>query len=659
MTAAHQRKTREHATCATPWRAVPLAMAAALAAITIGVAAPLTSETAPKSYISPNFFKHQESTGMLPPVAKRLPRKPLVVPLATDQTPGRHGGTMRLLIGRERDTRLMVIYGYARLVRYNRKFELVPDLLEKLEVKEGRIFTLHLRQGHRWSDGHPLTAEDFKYYWQDVALNPELSPGGPPKALMVEGKKPVFEVLGKSVLRYTWHKPNPHFLPALAGASPKFIYRPAHYLKNFHINHADPLTLKKLAAKQRHHNWSALHNLKDNLYRLDNPDLPTLQPWRNTTRGPAQRFVFLRNPYYHRVDPSGRQLPYIDRVVLRVSSPSLIAAKASGGETDLQARGLAFNQYTFLKLGEKRGRYNIRLWQTARGAHLALFPNLNVADPVWRDLFWNVQFRRALSLGINRHEINQVLYYGLGTEGNNSVLPQSPLYDRSRRYRWAGFDIKKANAMLDAMGLTQRNGRGLRLLPDGRPMEIIVESSGEHTEQTDVLELVHDSWLKLGIKLFSKPSQRQILRKRVAAGQTMMAIWGGLTAGIATADVSPAELAPTNPYQFQWPRWGDWVYSLGKKGEAPSLPAAKRLLKLYGAWERSNSRKERAETWRRMLDMHADEVLTIGLIAAIPQPVLIARALKNVPEKAIYSWDPGAYFGVYNPDTFWISRGEK
>jgi peptide/nickel transport system substrate-binding protein len=475
---------------------------------------------------------------------------------------------------------------------------------------------------------------------------------------MVEARKPVFEVLSETAVRYTWHKPNPHFLPALAGASPKFIYRPAHYLKRFHIRHADPARLKRAAAKRRLHNWSALHSLKDNLYRFDNPDLPTLQPWRNTTRGPAQRFVFVRNPYFHRVDPDGRQLPYIDRVVLRVSTPSLIAAKTSGGESDLQARGLAFNQYTFLKLGEKRGRYKVRLWQTARGANLALFPNLNVADPVWRSLFWDVRFRRALSLGINRHEINQVLYYGLGTEGNNSVLPQSPLYDPSVRYRWARFDVKKANELLDGLGLTKRNGRGLRLLPDGRPMEFIIESSGEHTEQTDILELVHDSWLKLGIKMFSRPSQREVLRKRVLSGQAMMAIWGGLTAGIATPDTSPAELAPTNPYQFQWPRWGQWFNSQGKQGTPPTLPVAKRLLTLYGNWETATSQDERARIWRRMLELHADQVFTIGLIAAIPQPVAIGRKLRNVPKQAIYSWDPGAYFGVYKPDTFWIARGK-
>ncbi|NIQ96046.1 MAG: ABC transporter substrate-binding protein, partial [Desulfuromonadales bacterium] len=126
---------------------------------------------------------------------------------------------------------------------------------------------------------------------------------------------------------------------------------------------------KKAAAALRRHDWAELHSKKDNPYRFDNPDLPTLQPWYNTTHGPSQRFVFKRNPYYHRVDPQGRQLPYIDQVDMRLSSASLIAAKASGGETDLQARSIAFNQYTFLKTAEKRGNYDVRLWQTARGAH--------------------------------------------------------------------------------------------------------------------------------------------------------------------------------------------------------------------------------------------------------------------------------------------------
>ena len=68
----------------------------------------------------------------------------------------------------------------------------------------------------------------------------------------------------------------------------------------------------------------------------------------------------------------------------------------------------------------------MRLWRTGPGSQLALYPNLNVNDPVWRRLLRDVRFRRALSLAINRHEINEVLYFGLAIEGQNTVLPQEP-----------------------------------------------------------------------------------------------------------------------------------------------------------------------------------------------------------------------------------------
>ena len=134
----------------------------------------------------------------------------------------------------------MVIYGYARLVAYNLEFEIVPDILERVEVKDGRIFTLYLRQGHKWSDGRPFTSEDFRYYWEDVANNRELSPGGPHKVLLVDGEPPRFEVVDETTVRYSWSKPNPQFLPKLAAASPLFIYRPAHYLKRFHNRYTAP-----------------------------------------------------------------------------------------------------------------------------------------------------------------------------------------------------------------------------------------------------------------------------------------------------------------------------------------------------------------------------------------------------------------------------------
>ena len=611
------------------------------------LAAPLGAFSA--SPVEPPMLKLEVTGGKLPPVAKRLPEKPLVVQV---EKPGKHGGTLNSLVGRSRDTRLLVVYGYSRLVGYNSKLEFVPDILESFEVQEGRIFTFRLRKGHRWSDGHPFTAEDFRYYWEDVANNKELAPTGPPRDMLVDNQPPKFEVLSDTVVRYTWAKPNPQFLPRLAGAAPLFIYRPAHYLKKLHKKY-NAAVAKADADGTAKRKWSATHNRADNLYESDNPELPTLQPWMNTTKSPADRFVAVRNPYFHRVDQNGLQLPYIDRFVLAVADPKLIPAKTGAGEADLQARDVHFNNYTFLKQGEKQNNYRTLLWRPGKGSHFALFPNLNVNDPVWKKLLRDVRFRRALSLAIDRSLVNQSLYFGLALESNNTVLPESPLFREAFRDRWARYDMKEANRLLDELGLKKAKD-GVRRLPDGRPLEIIVETAGESTEQTDVLELIRETWREAGIKLFSKPSQREAFRMRVFAGDTVMSVWSGIENGLPTADSSPDELVPTSQVQLQWPKWGQFFETGGKAGEAVDMPEVKELQNLYKAWESAPSRQERERVWQKMLEMHAEQQYTIGVVSGVPQPVVARETLMNVPEKGFYNWDPGAFFGIYRPDTFWF-----
>ncbi len=592
--------------------------------------------------------------GELPPVKSRLPESPSVVRFEENSTPGYYGGELKLLMGRSKDVRLMVVYGYARLVGYDQSFEIVPDILDSVDEQDGRIFTLSLRKGHRWSDGHPFTAEDFRYYWEDIANNEELSPFGLPSALMVLGEPPLFEVIDSHTVRYSWSKPNPFFLPALAGTRPEYIYAPSHYLRQFHPRYSERAKLDAKARSKGQRNWVAIHTNKYHPYKNENPDLPTLQPWMLATSPPSTRFVFERNPFFHRVDAQGRQLPYIDRVAMMIVDGKLIPAKTGAGESDLQARNLSFSDYTFLKESEKRTNNRVRLWQTTKGAHIALFPNLNVEDPVWRALIRDVRFRRALSLAINRREINQVIYYGLATQGNNTVHEDSPLFRPRYRKLWTQFDLKTANALLDEIGLNERNHDGVRLLPDGRPIVVIVETAGEDTEQTDVLELIHDSWLKAGIKLYSKPLQREVFRNRIFAGSTLVSVWGGLENGLPIANMSPEELAPSSQSQLQWPKWGQYAESHGMVGEPVDLPAAKELIALNERWLGASSRKEREAIWHRMLEIFADQVFTIGLVASVPQPVVVNKSLQNVPRKGVYNWEPGAHFGIYRPDTFWF-----
>jgi peptide/nickel transport system substrate-binding protein len=592
----------------------------------------------------------------LPPVAQRVPDEPLVVDLeAKGRKIGKQGGSLDTLIGRAKDVRLINVWGYARLVGYNEKLELVPDILEAVDVEDGRIFTLHTREGHKWSDGNPFGAEDIRYYFEDVVSNESLTPSGLPPFLEVDGKGPKFEVIDDTTVRFTWDNPNPLFLPELAKSRPPFIYRPAHYLKQFHEKYGDPDHIAKEAAKVKKRSWAPLHAKKDDMYNGRNIELPTLQPWIRKRKDSDLRFVLERNPYYHRVDSTGQQLPYIDQVIMTVADGKLIPAKAQAGETNLQARNLSFSDITVLKKGEKLNDYVTALWSNTKGSEISILPNMTVKDPAWRKLMRDTRFRHALSLGIDRNLLNRVLFFGLGTPGNDTVLAASPLYKAEYTTKWADFDPDQANALLDEIGLTKRNKDGIRLLPDGRPLEIIVETAGESQTQIDALELVGDNWRELGIKLFAKPSQRDNLRERAITGQLVMSVWWGMENGIPTSEMRPDDLAPVRGDFLGWHAWGDYYETDGEGGEKPDWAPAARLMELYEAWLVSKTPEERTKIWDEMLQINAEETIRIGLVSGVRQPVVI-KDVENVPLEGIYGWDPGAHFGIHRMDEFYMSE---
>jgi peptide/nickel transport system substrate-binding protein len=186
-------------------------------------------------------------------------------------------------------------------------------------------------------------------------------------------------------------------------------------------------------------------------------------------------------------------------------------------------------------------------------------------------------------------------------------------------------------------------------------MDLIIETAGETDEESDVLQLVVENWLDLGVKAYVKPLQRQVLRNRIFAGDTLMALWFGLENGIPTADMSPQEFAPTSQQQYQWPKWGQFFETRGQVGQPPDLTEAKRLLELFEAWRAARTPDERREIWRQILEIYSAQVYTIGIIAGVPQPVVADQDLQNLPKDGIFNWEPGAQFGIYRPDTFWFA----
>jgi peptide/nickel transport system substrate-binding protein len=594
----------------------------------------------------------------LPPVAQRLPEQPWVVKrFPGGDGPGRPGGQLNMLVSSAHDTSLMTVYSYTRLIIYDDQFTLHPDILESYEARENREFTFRLRAGHRWSDGHPFTTEDFRFFWEDVANNKELSPSGPSVELLVDGQPPKVEIIDERTIKYSWDRPNPYFIESQARAAPLFLFRPAHYLKKFHAKYTDPAEINKSAkGGQAGGSWVQIYRRFDVMFSNDNVDLPSLNPWISTTPSPAQRFVFARNPFYHRIDEKGQQLPYADRIIFTVAAANLIPAKAGLGEADLQSRYLSMRDYTFLQMSARNSGVHVRLWEAGSGSQLALYPNLNTNDEEWRKLMRDVRFRRALSVAIDRDELNQVIFIGLATPSNNTIMSRSVLFKPEYATKWAQYDPKLANKLLDQIGLTMRDPQGIRRLAGGRSATIVVESQSEQTEDADALQLITEYWKKIGIKMLVKPQTRENFRMRTFSGEALMTAYAGVVTAVPTPNTSPREFAPTMRGGLQWSKWGTYVESQGKQGEKCDMEQACRLLDYLAEWQNATEEAGRRTAWEKILQANADEVFSIGTVNGIRQPIVVGPKVRNVPNEGYYAWDPGGYIGLYQPDTFWIAQ---
>jgi len=617
------------------------------------LAAPAFAEDPlPKMQETPGLADRVKS-GALPPVDKRIPRQPRIIDrFAGGEGPGKHGGQLDTLISGSRDTRLMTVYTYTRLIVYDENFKLHPDILESFEAKEDREFTLKLRAGHKWSDGHPFTTADFRFFWEDIANNSELSPSGPSVELLVDGKPPKVEIIDELTIRYSWDGPNPHFIESQSRAAPLWLFRPAHYLKTVHGKYTPEDEILKVHKGSR---WANAFRRADAMYGNSNVDMPTLNPWVLTTVPPAQRFVFVRNPYFHRIDRQGQQLPYIDNVVMTVAAANLIPAKAGLGEADLQSRYLKMRDYTFLQKSAKKSGVRVYLWEAGSCSQLALYPNLNTSDEEWRKLMRDVRFRRALSLAIDRDDLNESVYLGLAKPSNNTIMERSELFKPEYATKWATYDPKQADKLLDEVGLGKRGPDGIRLLPGGRPATIVVELQSEETEDIDVLTVITEQWKRVGIKLLSKPQSLETFRLRAFSGEAIMTAYAGYVTAVPTVDTDPREFAPTMQGGLQWPRWGMYVESKGKQGEPCDMPSACKLMDYLKEWETSTDATVRRKAWDEILTANADEVFSIGTVNGIRQPVVVGPKVHNVPKEGYHAWDPGGYFGLYLPDTFWMS----
>ena len=603
------------------------------------------------------MFADQVKSGALPPVAKRIPKPPWIVrQFAGGDGPGRQGGQLNMLVASARDTRLMTVYSYTRLIVYDEKFKLHPDILESYENKDGREFTFKLRAGHRWSDGQPFTTEDFRFFWEDVANNKELSPSGPSVELLVDGQPPKVEIIddahhqvqlgqAQSLLH---RKPGARraALPVPAGALPQEVPSPSTPTRR--RSPSRPRAARAPAGCRSTAGSTSCTPTTTSICRRSTRGSTPRRRRPSATSSRATRSITASTR-------RGSSCPISTSVIFTLAATNLVPAKAGLGEADLQPRYLNMRDYTFLQKSAKSSGVDVRLWESGSGSQIALYPNLNANDEEWRKLMRDVRFRRALSVAIDRDELNQVVYIGLAKPSNNTIMERSELFKPEYATKWAQFDPKLANKLLDEIGLTKRDPQGIRLLPDGRPAIIVVENSSEETEDSDALQLIAEYWKKIGIKMLSKPQTRENFRLRTFSGEAIMTAFAGAVTAVPTPQTSPKEFAPTMQGGLQWSRWGMYIESKGKQGEKCDLESACKLLDYVKEWEHATNDADRSKAWEKILQANADEVFSIGTVNGIRQPVVVGPKIRNVPKEGYYAWDPGGYIGLYQPDTFWVA----
>ncbi|MGQ9632386.1 MAG: ABC transporter substrate-binding protein [bacterium] len=614
----------------------------AIAVLALGLASP-----AQMKYKEAPMLAELVRAGKLPPVEQRLPKEPLVVEPV--EKIGQYGGTWRRVMTRFQDTRIGDRMGYEPPVRWARDGKtVVPNLFKSWDVTEGgKVFTFHIREGVKWSDGQPYTADDVMFWYEDVLLNKDITPSFP-TWLMTGGEPVKISKKDDYTVEFRFKEPHGLLLEFLAFQGYTATFYPKHYLKQFHPRYTDKEKLDRMAKEREFEFWHQLFSNKASLY--ENPELPSLRPWVLQTAPPATVATAVRNPYYWKVDTAGNQLPYIDKVVWTlVENPEVANLKAMAGEVDMQSRYMKSSNYTVFKMNAEKGNYQVRKWIGPVG--ICLYPNQNAKDPVLRKLIEDKKFRQALSVAINREEIIELTFLGLVKPSRTVSSPWDPYYLPEFDQKYIEYDPDEANRLLDEIGLTKRDSEGYRLRPDGKTLSLTINAYEMETAGgTDVWELVVDYWNKIGIKTSLKVEARELWTQRTTAGEHEVA--GYAIAGIHWV-IDPLWYVPTSQYTYWAPLYGIWYATGGKGGEEPRGDL-RRLQLLYDELKSTVDEKKKLELGRQILSMHAENSWIIGITreAAI---AIVKNNFKNVPEDVIQDWrliSPG----YVNPEQFYIEQ---
>ncbi len=434
---------------------------------------------------------------------------------------------------------------------------LAPNIIEEFTIgDDAREYTFKLRAGHKWSDGAPVTTEDVRFAFEDVDSNEELRPsipsylrtGGVPA-----GAPATLEVVDDTTFKFVFDAPYPGFAASLVSLGTGYldIIKPKHYLAQYHIEYGDADEINAAVEAEGLAGWFELFNQKDVVGWAENSlaaiGFPQLGPWVRV-EGPEEEVVTQRNPYYFAVDADGNQLPYLDgrrAVINQWGIMETAELMMFAGDVHYFWTTSLANLPLFIE-NQENGNYATHVYpnKDSRMFHL----NLTYADETWREVTWDSRFRNAVMLAIDSDDLINAIYYG------QASLPTIAPSD---------YDVDAANALLDEMGMTERDADGYRLSPSGQPFSIMIEVGAGGGDYSDPAPFFVDYLGDIGINADFRNIDPALVGERRASNEMQAGInWN--TAPLFAAHTYPDYIPNTN-----WgPLWGQW-YGDNEAGEEP------------------------------------------------------------------------------------------
>jgi peptide/nickel transport system substrate-binding protein len=605
----------------------------------------------PKSFNESPELAAMVKAGKLPAVKDRLPQEPLVLKPLNEV--GKYGGTWRRgFLGPgdvENGNRInasdkLLFWDYTGT-------KIVPSVAKSWEQSpDGKTVRLSLRKGMKWSDGAAFTADDFVFWFEDLYSNKDIVPS--PIADMSPGGKPGRVVkIDETTVEFQFDNPHFLFVELLAGdtligggqsvrQAQGFTfgaYSPKHYLKQFLPKYSSEQEANAKARAEGYENWvKYIHFKKD--WSL-NSDLPTLGPWRMVRPINTPTWVLERNPYYWAVDTAGNQLPYIDRVVLTLAEDSeVINLRAIAGNYDMQERHISLSKLPVIIENQQKGGYKLHLDTALNGTDTVLQINQSFrADAEIAKWLTNADFRRALSLGIDRNQLNETFWLGIGTPGSPAPaesMPQSP--GKEWRTKWSTLDIAKANQMLDGLGLGKKDSEGFRLRTDnGERLRIQIQGVKALLPWPQQAEMIAQQWRKIGIQADVREMERNLAMTRTRNNEHHIMVW--TNGGTELLYLFPRHAIPTDPTEaFMGPEFATWYVSNGAQGREPADPGMKRIFELFRSAanqkEQSDRDKTAAEIWKILVDQQYG-IGTVGQSPALFGVRIVSNKLGNIPAR--------------------------